>query len=134
MIFEEQSAANKVSEACSEEIHISKTMWKSFIDLIPQTAGKYNFAATLKAIEVCQEYRNIAKEILPEEALKSTFPKSYKDNTLTIGALNSGWAEKVQMNKHRIHQSLKKKFGEHAIKNIRIEMAEKLPTDRLESA
>lgn len=108
--------------------------WKSIQDLIPKAAGKYNFAGTLKSIEVCQEYRNIAEEILPEDALKSTFPKSYKDHTLTIGALNSAWASKVQLHKHRIHQSLKKKFGEHAVKNVRIEIAEKLPTDRLESA
>lgn len=109
-------------------------MWNSLQDLIPKAAGKYNFAGTLKSIEICQEYRNIVEEMLPQEVLNNTFPKSYKDETLTIGALNSGWAEKVQMNKHRIHQSLKKKFGDHAVKNVRIEIAEKLPTDRPESA
>lgn len=109
-------------------------MWKSIQDLIPKAAGKYNFAGTLKAIEVCQEYRNIVQKILPKEALKNTFPRSYKDETLTIGALNSAWAGKVQLNKHRIHQSLQKKFGDNAVKNIRIEIAENLPTDRLESA
>lgn len=109
-------------------------MWQSIQDLIPKAAGKYDFAATLKSIEICQEYRNIAEDILPKEALSNTFPKSYKDATLIIGALNSGWAEKVQQNKHRIHQSLKKKFGDNAVKNVRIEIAEKLPTDRLESA
>lgn len=107
--------------------------WKSIQDLLPKAAGKYQFAATLKAIEVCQAYRNIAREILPEEALKNTFPKSYKDNTLTIGTLSSAWAEKVQQNKHRIHRSLQKRFGDTMIKNIRIEMAEKLPAQGPES-
>ncbi len=102
-------------------------MWNNFQELLPKAAGKYNFAKTLKAIEVCQEYRNIAKEYLPEKARESTFPKSYKDQTLTIGALSSAHAQQLQMNKHRIHQSLKKKFGDKAIKNIKIEITEKLP-------
>ena len=105
------------------------TMWKSLQDILPKAAGKYNFAGTLKAIEVCQEYRNIAKEIFTEEALKSTFPKSFKEGSFTIGALNSAWANKIQMNKHRIHQSLQKKFGEKAVHTVKIEIAEKLPTD-----
>ena len=104
-------------------------MWKSIQDIIPKAAGKYNFATTLKAIEVCQEYRNLAKQHLPEDALQNTFPKSYKDQVLTIGVLSSVWAQQVQMNKHRIHQSLKKRFGEKAVQNIRIEIAEKLPAE-----
>lgn len=103
--------------------------WKSLIDILPKAAGKYDFAGTLKAIEVCQEYRHIAEKLLPKEALKNTFPKSYKDGNFTIGALSSAWASKVQLNKHRIHQSLQKKFGEKAVHSIKIEIAEKLPSD-----
>jgi len=102
-------------------------MWNNLIDILPKAAGKYNFAETLKAIEVCQEYRNISKELMSEEAIKGTFPKSYKDQTLTIGALSSAHAQQVQMNKSRIHKSLTKKFGENSIKNIKIEITERLP-------
>lgn len=109
-------------------------MWKSLQDLLPKAAGKYNAAPILKAVEVCQEYRKLAEELLPGGALANTFPKSYKDHTLTIGALSSGWASKVQMNKHRIHQSLEKRFGDHTVKNIKIEIAENLPSQSHESA
>ena len=103
-------------------------MWHSFQKILPKAAGKYSFAKTLDAIKVCQEYRSIAEQILPENALESTFPKSYKNNKLTIGVLNSSWAQVVQMNKHRIHQSLKDKFGEKKVSDIRIEIAEEHPS------
>jgi predicted nucleic acid-binding Zn ribbon protein len=102
-------------------------MWQNIQDLIPKAAGKYNFAKALKAIEICQQYRKLAEKHLPDEALKNTFPKSYKNQILIIGVLSSAWAEKVQINKHRIHKSLKKKFGDNTVKKIKIELCERLP-------
>ena len=106
--------------------------WNNIQSILPKAAGKYNFAKTLKAIEVCQEYRKLAAKTLPMAALENTYPKTFKDQTLTIGVVSSQWAEKVQMNKHRIHQSLQKKFGERAIKNIRIVMVEEIPSKKAE--
>ena len=105
-------------------------MWHDFQKIIPKAAGKYNFAMTLNSIKICQEYRNIAQEILPKSVLDNTFPRTFKNNTLIIGARNSSWAHELHMNKHRIHQSLKKKFGEHAVQKIKIEIAEEHPMDQ----
>jgi predicted nucleic acid-binding Zn ribbon protein len=102
-------------------------VWNSFQKYIPKAAGKYNFTKTLKAIEVCQAYRKIASEYLPSEAQKYTFPKAYKNNILIIGALNSSWAQQVQISSHRIHRSLDEKFGKNVVKKIKVEIAEKLP-------
>ncbi len=101
--------------------------WDSLQNILPKVAGKFNFKKTLDAIEVCQEYRNQAQKILPAESLKSTFPKSYENETLTIGVLNSAWAQQLLMHKHRIQQGINKKFGENTVKNVRIEMNQNLP-------
>ncbi|MBU0668383.1 DUF721 domain-containing protein [Patescibacteria group bacterium] len=102
-------------------------MWDSIQNLLPKAAGKYNFAKALKAIEICKQYKKIAGETLPPAAAESTFPKSYKDAVLTLGALNSAWAQQLQMNKHRIHRALAEKFGSRAIKKIKIEITENMP-------
>ncbi len=101
--------------------------WDAIQKLIPKVAGKYSFQRTLKSIEVCQEYRTLAPKILKPEALKNTFPKSYEKNTLTIGVLNSVWAQQIQMNQHRIQKGINDKYGPAAVANIRIEMAQSLP-------
>lgn len=106
-----------------------ESMWTNLQDLIPKAAGKYNFTSTLKSIEICQEYRKIAQKLLPKEALKSSFPKSFKNQILTIGTINSVWADQINRNKHRIHQSLQKKFGEKTIQKIRIQMCEEMPRE-----
>ena len=106
-------------------------MWDSIQNLVPKVAGKYSFTRTLKAIEVCQEYRSLAPRLLKTDALNHTFAKSYEKNVLTIGVLNSVWAQKVQMNRHLIQDEINKKYGPRVIANIRIEMAETLPGDLL---
>jgi len=108
-------------------------MWHDFKKYIPRAAGKYNFTSTMKAIEVCQAYRKVAREILPATAAKNTFPKAYKNNTLTIGALNSSWAQMVQLHKHRLHKSLRDQLGEKTVAQIKIEIAESMPKTELEA-
>ncbi len=105
-------------------------MWHDFQKFIPKAAGKYNFAKTLHAIKICQEYRRIAGKILPKEALNNTFAKFDKE-TLTLSALNSAWAQELQMNKHRIHKSLQEKFGKNTVQKVKIKIAEKMPKEEL---
>lgn len=102
-------------------------MWTSLQSLIPKAAGKHHFATTLKAIEVCQEYRSLAPRIVHKEALQNTYPKSYDNTILTIGATSSSWAQKVQMTTHLLQQELAKKYGEKAVTKIRVVVTEKLP-------
>ena len=102
-------------------------MWDSFQKFIPEIAAKRNFATTLKSIEVCHEYRRIAQGLMPKGAEKSTFPKSYKENTLTVSALNSAWAQELNMKKHQLTQELNKKFGENTIQKIQIVLSEEMP-------
>ena len=102
-------------------------MFDPFQNQLKKVTAKYNLARTFKAIEICQEYRNLAPEIIREDALKNSFPKSYKDNTLTIGVMNSVWAQEVVMKKHLIQEAINKKFGEKTILKLRIEMCERIP-------
>ena len=98
-------------------------MWDSLQQILPIVVGKYSFTAALKAVQICQEYRNLAPNFLPAAALKNTFPKSFQKKTLTIGVFNSSWAEQVQVNKHKFIEALNHKFGPATVKTIRIQMA-----------
>jgi predicted nucleic acid-binding Zn ribbon protein len=96
--------------------------WVNIQDLIPKTAGKYHFKKTMDAIEVCREYRRIVPQILSDDALEKAKAKSFKDNTLTIAVPNSAWAQQIHMNKIQLKQALQQKFGEHKIRDIKIEL------------
>lgn len=100
-------------------------MWNSLQTLLPKAAGKYNFALSLKAIEICQEYRKLAVKLLPSEVLEYTFPKYYENQVLTVGVLNSVWAEQLQIKKHILLEEMNKKY--HCIIKLRIVMSESLP-------
>lgn len=104
-------------------------MWHSFQEFIPKIAAKKNFAQTLKSIEVCHEYRRIAKGLMPKDSEKSTYPKSYKDGTFTVAAISSVWAQELNMKKYELTEGLNKKFGDGTIKKLRIEMSEDIPSD-----
>lgn len=100
-------------------------MFSSFQNFLPKAAAKYGFQKQFKAIEICQEYRRIAKGLLPEKSDEETFPKSYDHNTLTIGVINSSWAQQLMMQKHKIIEEINKKYGVNTVKNLKIQMAEK---------
>ncbi|MCC7196829.1 DUF721 domain-containing protein [Candidatus Peregrinibacteria bacterium] len=100
-------------------------MWENLTSLIPDAAKKYNFTRTLKAIEICQQFRSLSKNILPPNFEKHADARSFEEGTLTIEVYNSGWSQQVQMNKHKIQEAMNQKFGQEIIKNIRIKMAEK---------
>lgn len=95
-------------------------MWSSLQELLPRAAGKYKIEKTLKAIEVCREYRSIAETVLPERALENTYPKSYKNGALTISANNSSWAQHLHMHKENLKETLENRLGKGTIKKIKI--------------
>lgn len=95
-------------------------MWQNITELLPRAAGKYNFAQTLKAVEICNTCRKLIKEHLPPEADGHVTPRSFKDGILTIGASGPSWANIAQMSAHRIHRGLADRYGEKVVKRIRI--------------
>lgn len=102
-------------------------MFDSFQKFIPKAAAEYNFTKQLQAVQICQEFRSLSKKMLPEQAQTQTFPKSYDGKTLTIGVLNSAWAEVIAMQKHEFLEAINKKYGTKTLQNIKIEMCESLP-------
>jgi len=103
-------------------------MWDSLQNILPGVAAKFHIKKTLAAIDVCREYRRLAPEMLPGESLQNTFPKSYSEKVLTIGVLNSAWAQQLHMHSHRIQKALNDKFGENTVKKIRIQTETTLPS------
>jgi len=102
-------------------------MFDAFQKFIPKAAAEYNFTKQLEAVKVCQEFRSLSKTLLPEEAETQTFPKSYDGKTLTVGVLNSAWGQQIAMQKHTFLEAINKKFGSETLRNIKIEMTDKLP-------
>jgi hypothetical protein len=95
-------------------------MWNSLKDILPKVADKYRMHRTLNAIDVCREYRRIAPNMLPKDALANTFAKSYKDFTLTIAVGNPSWAQEIHMRRHLLKDEINRKYNDNIVKNIRI--------------
>lgn len=93
--------------------------WTDLQKLLPKAAAKHHIASTLKAIEICREYRSLAKRHLPAAADTKTSP-SYKNNELTIGVPDPAWAQQLNMKRHLILDELNKKFGPRTVKQIKI--------------
>ena len=95
-------------------------MWDSLQSLIPKAAGKYSFTTTLKAIEIVQEFRSLAPKHLPPESELNLIPRSYKDQVLTVHALDPSWAQTLQLHQHNIVEEINKKHSSKVIKKIKI--------------
>lgn len=98
-------------------------MWNNIQDLIPKAAGKYNFAKTLNAINICREYRSLADTYLPKLDGEK-IQVSYKDGVLTLKVENSALVQEINMKKHLIQDDLNNKFGPNKIKEIKIRLAQ----------
>jgi hypothetical protein len=101
-------------------------MFDKLQNLVPAAAVKYGFSRQFRAIQICQEYRNLAPKLLPKGALEHSSPQSYKDSVLTIAVYNSLWAEQITMKKHLFLEALNQKFGPHTIKNIRVKICDEV--------
>ena len=104
-------------------------MFDAFQKFLPKAASQYGFTKQLQAVQICQEYRNLAPTLLPTGVLDETYPQSYQRQTLTIGVLNSTWANQVMMQKHRIIAAINKKFGPTTVKDLRITMVTAISQD-----
>lgn len=99
-------------------------MFEPLQNFLPKAAQEYKFTRQFKAIQICQEYRNIIEKIFSKEALKQTIPKAYQNQILTINVYNSVWAQQITMHKHRILEEINLKFGPKTLKKIHIVLAE----------
>jgi predicted nucleic acid-binding Zn ribbon protein len=102
-------------------------MFHEFQKFLPKAAAEYNFTKQLQAVQVCQEFRTLSKKIFPPEASTQTFPVSYDGKTLTVGVLNSAWAQQIAMQKHQILEAINLKYGPQTLQNVRIEMTDHFP-------
>lgn len=102
-------------------------MYQPFQKFLQKAAAEYNVTKQIKAAQICQEFRSLSKTLLPAEAADQAFPKSYDGKTLTIGVVNSAWAQQIAMQKHQFLEAINKKHGEKTLQNIKIELSEKVP-------
>lgn len=100
-------------------------MFHQLHSLIPKAAAHFEFTDQMKAIQVCQEYRRIAKGLFPKLEPEEMQPKHYKHQILTILVPHPTIANQLQMQKHKIHEELNAKFGPNTLKNIKIEVGQK---------
>ena len=101
-------------------------MYEPFQKFLLKAAASYNMTRQMEAAKICQEYRRVARSILPADAQVQTFPKSYDRKTLTVGVFDSAWAQQLAMQKHSILEAINRKYGADTVKNLKIEMSEKL--------
>jgi|GEM_PF-748042 len=106
-------------------------MYDAFQKFIAKAAAEYGITKQLQAAKICHEFRSLSKTLLPADAEKQSFPKSYDGKTLTVGVLNSAWGQQIAMHKHEILEAINKKYGSKTLQNIKVEMTDHLPGDDL---
>ena len=103
-------------------------MFKPIQSLIPKTANRLGVGKQLQAIDICNRYKKVATQILPEQAQNNTFPKWFKNKTLVIGVANSAWAQEVIMRKDAIIDEINSKVGRKVITDLRTQIDTKYLT------
>lgn len=98
--------------------------------ILPRAAGSLGMKRQLEAALICEKYRKLAPRLVHANALKHTFPKYYRDGTLTIGMQSSAWAGQVVKSKQSLLDAINKELGRKTVINIKTSIVQEttLPT------
>jgi len=88
--------------------------------LVKKIANSRGISVEMTASNICQKYRRLAPGIIHPNILDHSFPKHFKNNTLTVAAKNSAWAQEIHMHSHLLLESLQKESSPVSIKRIKV--------------
>ncbi|MEK7529209.1 MAG: DUF721 domain-containing protein [Patescibacteria group bacterium] len=92
--------------------------------LVPKALAGLGIKREARAALVCERYRRTAPGVVHPEVLEYSFPRSFKNGTLTIGVTNSVWAQEISMKKEAILEEIRKGEGVPAIKALKTIISE----------
>ncbi len=77
-------------------------MFKQLKDIIGVSVNKAGLASEFRAINVINEYKKVAREVIGDEAVQYLIPRSFKDGVLKVEARGSSWASVLHMRRVEI--------------------------------
>ncbi|MBI2638508.1 DUF721 domain-containing protein [Candidatus Peregrinibacteria bacterium] len=94
--------------------------------IISGAAARLGIKREIEAALICEKYRKLAPRLVHANALQHTFPKFYRNKTLTVGVENSAWAHQVAINKKTILQAMNESLGKTAVNAIKTVVVESI--------
>ena len=99
-------------------------MFEPFTNYLTKAANRYGIAKEIKAINVCQHFKQLVPELFkgkesPEQYIKAAY---FKNNVLVVNVENSAWAQEVVMRKTEIIKEMNSKIGNEIVKNLRTKL------------
>lgn len=94
--------------------------------ILPKAIAAVGMTRETRAALICEKYRKLAPRFVHPEALNYTFPKFYKDKTLTVGVENSAWASQVMTKQAELVREINKSLGQKLVNKIQIRTGENL--------
>lgn len=87
--------------------------------ILPKAIIRLGLSREATAAFVCEKYRILAPRHIHANALRHTFPKSFRTGTFTIGVENSAWAEQIIRRKANLLKILNEALGKKLIKEVK---------------
>ena len=88
----------------------------NFQHLFEIVAAKRGLSKTIKAIQICQEFRSFQKTHLPK--LSQLKPLHFQNGILTIGTDSPALAQQLTQKRHQLQEHLNSKFGANTVTKI----------------
>lgn len=106
------------------QYHLDSIMFTQLSNIIPRAAARLGIKREVEAALICEKYRKLAPRLIHANALKHTFPKFYRDKTLTVAVENSAWAHQVVLHKESLLKAMNESLGKTAVGSIKTVVAE----------
>ena len=97
-------------------------MFTPLSKIIPRAAAQLGIKREIEAALICEKYRKLAPRLVHTNALKHTFPKFYRNKTLTIAVENPAWAQQVIIHKEELLKALNESLGKKMVEKLRTQI------------
>lgn len=101
-------------------------MFTQLSKIIPRAAAQLGIKHEIEAALICEKYRKLAPRLVHTNALKHTFPKFYRNKTLTVAVENSAWAHQVALHKEPLLKAMNESLGKTAVSSIKTVVVENI--------
>jgi predicted nucleic acid-binding Zn ribbon protein len=101
-------------------------MFTPLSKIIPRAAAQLGIKREIEAALICEKYRKLAPRLVHTNALKHTFPKFYRNKTLTIAVENPAWAQQVMNCKSALLQAINESLGKKSVEMLKTQVVEKI--------
>lgn len=94
--------------------------------ILPKAIKNLGLTSEAQAALICEKYRKLAPRLIHTNALRHTAPKFYRGKILTIGVINSAWAQAVLAQKKGLIELMNKELGKKMVADLKTRVIESI--------